>query len=87
MNSEPLKKALAALHEELGRASALDEKSRQRLRELVRDVEGLGPSSGSAPGTLHQHRLEELAVEFEIDHPTLAAVLRQLMDLLTKAGL
>jgi hypothetical protein len=87
MNSETLKKTIAALHQELGRASALDEKSRQLLREIMRDIEGLGPSSGSAPDTLHRHRLEELAVGFEIEHPTLAAVLRQLMDLLTKAGL
>jgi hypothetical protein len=31
--------------------------------------------------------LEELAIEFEIGHPTLAAALRELMDLLTKGGL
>jgi hypothetical protein len=35
---------------------------------------------------LHPHRLEELAVEFEVEHPTLAASLRQLIDLLAKAG-
>jgi hypothetical protein len=87
MTSETLTKTLAALHQELSRASALDEKSRQLLHEVMRDVERLGPSSGSLPDTLHRHRLEELAIGFEIDHPTLAAVLRQLTDLLTKAGI
>jgi hypothetical protein len=88
MNPETLKKkTLAALHQELSRASALDEKSRQVLREIMRDVEGLGPSPASAPETLHRHRLEELAIGFEIEHPTLAAGLRQLMDLLAKAGM
>jgi hypothetical protein len=87
MNPEQLKKTLAALHHELSHAPALDEQARQLLRKIMSDVEKLGPSPVSAPSTLHQHRLEELAVEFEIDHPTLAAGLRQLMDLLAKAGL
>jgi hypothetical protein len=32
-------------------------------------------------------RLERLAVQFEADHPTLAASSRRLIDLLGKAGL
>jgi hypothetical protein len=87
MNPETLKKTLAALHEELSRAPALDEQSRQLLREIMRDVEGLGPSPASAPPAVRRHRLEELAIGFEIEHPTLAAGLRQLTDLLAKAGL
>ena len=86
MSSDSLKETLAALHQELSRTSALDEKSRARLRQIIREVEGLGPSSASAADTLHRHRLEELAIEFEIEHPTLAAGLRQLIDLLAKAG-
>jgi hypothetical protein len=35
----------------------------------------------------HGSRLEELAVRFEADHPSLAASLRQLTDLLGKAGI
>jgi hypothetical protein len=87
MNPETLKKTLAALHQELSRAPALDEQSRRLLREIVSDVEGLGPSLASAPPTLRRRRLEELAIGFETEHPTLAAGLRQLMDLLAKAGL
>jgi Domain of unknown function (DUF4404) len=87
MNSETLKKTLAALHHELSRAPALDEQSRELLREIMSDVEALEASSASAPPSLHRHRLEELAIGFEIEHPTVAAGLRQLMDLLAKAGL
>jgi hypothetical protein len=87
MSSAALKKALAALHDELSRASTLDAKSRQLLRDVMRDAERLGPSSASATDTLHGHRLEELAVGFEVEHPTLAAGLRQLIDLLAQAGL
>jgi hypothetical protein len=35
----------------------------------------------------HVSRLEEMAVQFEADHPSLAASLRQLTDLLGKAGI
>ena len=87
MNPETLKKTLAALHEELSQARALDERSRQLLHEIMRDIETLGPSPSSAPPAVRRHRLEELAIEFEIGHPTLAAALRELMDLLTKGGL
>jgi hypothetical protein len=87
MNSETMKKTLEALRQELARASALDEESRQRLREIMRDAEGLGPTAASAPQSLHRHSLEELAVGFEIDHPTLAGVLHELVDLLAKAGM
>jgi hypothetical protein len=87
MDPEALKKTLAVLHQELSRAPALDAQSRQLLREIMSDIEGLGPSPASAPPTLRRHRLDELAIGFETEHPTLAAGLRQLMDLLVKAGL
>jgi hypothetical protein len=86
MNQESMEKTLAALRQELGAGSRLDEKSRQRLRELMPDADRLEPVAGSGSDTLHRHRLEELAVEFEVEHPTLAASLRQLIDLLAKAG-
>jgi Domain of unknown function (DUF4404) len=85
MNQESLEKTLAALRQELGAGSRLDENSRQRLRELMPDTVRL-PAAGSGSDTLHRHRLEELAVEFEVEHPTLAASLRQLVDLLAQAG-
>ena len=87
MNPHTLTQTLAALHRELSQAATLDEPSRQLLREIMADVERMGPSPAGAPSTLHRHRLEELAIGFEIEHPTLAAGLRQLMDLLANAGL
>jgi Domain of unknown function (DUF4404) len=42
---------------------------------------------GSAPGGSSSHPLEALAVGFETDHPSLAASVRQFIDLLGQAGL
>ena len=87
MNPDTLKETLSALHQELRQAPALDAQSRKLVQEIVTDIEGLGSLPAAAPPTLHRHRLEALAIGFEIEHPALAADLRELMDLLTKAGL
>ncbi len=82
MSSEQLNALLQRLHEELGRATTLDPESRRLLGVLVSDVERLGLAAPTTPGGL-----ETLAVRFEADHPAVAATLRQVGDLLGKAGI
>jgi hypothetical protein len=85
MNSDELHRTLERLRDELRRSSSLDEESRRLLHDVARDAERLPKSSGT---TTHSwvERLEELAVRFEADHPTLGASLRELMEILGKAG-
>jgi hypothetical protein len=88
MTSENLKKTLATLHQELSRAAKLDEPSRRALHQLMREAEKLPPSAAGADApNLERHRFERLAVGFEAEHPDLAASVRELMDLLVKAGM
>ena len=88
MTSEHLKKTLATLQQQLSRAPKLDEPSQRLLQQLMRDAEKLSPSSGTAgQPNLERHRVEELAVGFEAEHPDLAASVRELMDLLVKTGM
>jgi hypothetical protein len=90
---ESLQQSLARLHAELAEASRVDPKSRQLLRELLADIERIlqeaspdqKPSAGRAERSVP--RLEALAIEFEADHPALSGSLRQLVDLLGRAGL
>ena len=79
MSSDDLNALLKRLHAELGRATALDDESRRLLGVVLSDIDRLGPA---APG-----RLETLAVRFEAEHPAVAAALRQVADLLGKAGI
>ena len=90
--NESLQQSLARLHAELAAAPRIDPASRQQLRELLADIqrtlastqedaEGAGQAGGSIP------RLEALAIEFEAEHPGLSGSLRQLVDLLGRAGL
>ena len=90
---ESLQQSLARLHTELGKASRVDPKSRQLLRELLSDIERIlqeTPASQKPPARHAERsgpRLEALAIEFETDHPGLAGTLRELVELLGQAGI
>lgn len=86
-----LQQTVSRLHGELARSPRVDPASRQRLKELLDEIERLlgaeeGAAAATAPARL-EHRLESLAVTFEADHPSLAGSLRQLTELLVSAGL
>jgi hypothetical protein len=83
--TEDLRELLAKLHERLGSARSLDSESRGLLTTVARDIEqALKNDDASAVAT---EPVEALAVRFEADHPSLAGVLRQIMDTLAKAGI
>lgn len=88
-----LQQSLSQLHAELVRTPRADEASKQLLREVLSDIErllsspGAAPPAGSRTRLAPQSRLESLAVEFEAEHPSLAASLREFIALLARAGL
>src|SRR5450755_2658548 len=102
MDPKILRDQLSKLHEELGSVRHVDPRSKQLLVEVLEDIQRLlqrdranAPAAGSGPlppspppgtGSLLE-RLEKVAVQFEVDHPTLAASSRRLIDLLGKVGL
>ena len=85
MKDSTLPELLRRLHEELGWADSLDDESRKLIKLVARDIEALSASSAAAGD--HLPALERLAVRFDADHPALAAIARQLMDALAKAGI
>jgi len=91
MSNEELKALLTRLHGELRSATGLDEESRRLLGVVVADIERMGlphaPGTRPAGGTATPGGLESLAVRFEADHPATAAILRQVADVLGKAGI
>ena len=82
MSSDELNALLKRLHDELARSASIDAESRRLLGVVVADIERLGLAAPTTPGGL-----ESLAVRFEADHPAVAAALRQVGDLLGKAGI
>jgi uncharacterized protein DUF4404 len=98
MDPKILRDQLSKLHEELGSVRHVDPRSKQLLADVLEDIQRLlqrdraaGPLAQSGPlppgNASLPERLEKVAVQFEADHPTLAASSRRLIDLLGKAGL
>jgi uncharacterized protein YgbK (DUF1537 family) len=90
LNPDELRQHLVTLHDELRRVTQVDPQSNRLLADLEEDIRRLTAAqaagvSPSAPGL--PDRLERLAVQFEADHPTLAASSRRLIDLLGKLGM
>ena len=92
MDPNVLREQLSKLHEELGAAQRVDPQSSQLLGEIMQDIKRLmqqpadADDAPAAPRSLPD-RLETIAVQFEANHPTLAASSRRLVDLLSKACL
>jgi hypothetical protein len=94
-NLESLQQSLARLHAQLSAAPTLDAEARALLTEIQRDIERLSRSASPAPvaapgrtlSPSRQGRLETLAVEFEGEHPSVAAALREIVELLAQAGI
>jgi uncharacterized protein (DUF2267 family) len=90
MDQDSLRDLAAKLHEQLSDALRADPNSRERLNDLMKDVNRLidKPADPPSEGQLSlPDRLERIAVRFEADHPTLAASARRLIDLLGEVGI
>jgi hypothetical protein len=93
--SNELQQSLTRLHSTLSASPAVDEGSRNALRNLLGDIDRLlkepgvaAPAQDSPPAAAaHSSRLEQLAVNFDSAHPTLSGAVRELVELLGRAGL
>jgi hypothetical protein len=90
MDKNSLRELVAKLHAELSDALRADPKSRESLSDMMQDINRLidkpAAPAESRQGSLPE-RLERIAVQFEADHPTLAASARRLVDLLSEVGI
>ncbi len=88
--SQDIQQHILALHERLQRLdrTALDARTRESLMLLLNDLTRL---LGAASLDNEEHplteRLEQLAVNFEAEHPAVGTAVRQLIDALAKAGI
>ncbi|MGH8175582.1 MAG: DUF4404 family protein, partial [Steroidobacter sp.] len=89
MMDKELREHLASLHTELARTSAVSPQSRELLITLLGDITRLlGPSGNHVDEQRSAtERLDDLAVQFEAEHPALGAAIRQVVDTLGKAGI
>jgi Domain of unknown function (DUF4404) len=81
MDQDTLRERLAKLHSELKEAHQQLPPERQSLGGILTDLQ-----AESLDKSLPE-RLEQAAVQFEAEHPTLAASARRLIDLLSEVGI
>lgn len=91
MDENTLRERLAKLHAELANAHRENPATRQSLGEILPDVKRMvDEPAGAVDSPLDKtlpERLERVAVQFEAEHPTLAASARRLIDLLSEVGI
>jgi hypothetical protein len=86
MSRQDLRELLSQLHARLDGAQSLENEERLQLITVLRDIEKVLGKQEETAARARPH-LEALAVKFEADHPALAESMRQLVDLLGKAGI
>ena len=84
MPRESLKQQLQQLHDTLQQHPQLDDESRELLQSIAGDIAGQ-TEAGQADEALTE-QLQQQAIRFEQEHPTLAEVLRQIVDTLGRIG-
>jgi CBS domain-containing protein len=85
MADEKLHQLLTQVHEHLQQKSSLDEQSQKLLQQVLMDVQNASNGETALQQDLAE-RIEQQAVQFEQAHPTLAEILRQIMDTLGRIG-
>ena len=87
--SRELHKHLEALHAELERTNKIDRESHDLLVTVLNDISRVLDPSQSHPTSERSltDRLDEVAVQFEAEHPTLGTAIRRVVDTLAKAGI
>jgi hypothetical protein len=84
MPQETLKQQLQQLHDVLQQHPQLDDESRQLLRTIADDIadhRGANQSDDDLAGQVQQQ-----AIRFEQEYPTLSGILRQIVDTLERIG-
>lgn len=85
MARERLHRALTMLHEELESGAPVPDEDRKLMRLIADDVDRALDEEGL--GERLKERAEELATEFEVEHPKAAKVLGEIVDVLARMGI
>lgn len=85
---DDLRAAIAELQATLQRSEAdgvIDDEERAELRALIERLDTIVAAPDESEGAIEH--LEEYAIRFEGNHPTVAAVIRSVVDTLTGYGM
>ena len=90
MSKQRIKELLTQLREEI-RETDIDEELEQLLAGLGKDIENVIDDDAGLDGVVDMEdvvdRAKELEASFATDHPTVARVVREAIDLLVRMGI
>ncbi|WP_420592330.1 DUF4404 family protein [Bacterioplanoides sp.] len=84
MPQETLKQQLQQLHDALQQHPQLDDESQQLLKTIADDI--AGQSGAAQPDEDLTEQVQQQAIRFEQEYPTLSGILRQIVDTLGRIG-
>jgi Domain of unknown function (DUF4404) len=90
MDNKKSRKLLQQLHDEINATQSVDKKGSELLRDLDGDIRALLERSGKIPAQLHPSVIKRLEVaidHFELTHPELTALISNVLESLSKAGI
>ena len=90
MDNKIDRELLQQLHDEINNTQTVDEKGKDLLRDLDRDIRALLERSEEHPDEEHPfviQNLESTLTHFEVTHPELTALVSKLLDTLSNAGI
>lgn len=90
MDQDQIRQPLEKLHSELAGANAEAEQPHELLARLQAETEALLARAGQPPSADHRsfrERLSQALPEFEASHPSLTAVMAEVIDTLGRMGL
>lgn len=94
MDKQQLDATLAQLHEELAHGPKLDQESRQRLTQLLADIQAVLEADASETETVDQEeresvrdRVQDVIVDFEAAHPQFSQLMGRIADGLSQLGI
>lgn len=87
MSDEKLQQLLVQVHEQLQQQDSLEDETQVLLEQVLADVKHAQENNSNELDLDLTERLEEQAVHFEQEYPTVSTVLRQIMDTLGRIGI
>jgi hypothetical protein len=88
MTDHKLDQLLEKVHQEIQNTKQVDEKGRELLVSLEKDIRGLlHRSEGGSRDASMLDRLQDAIDHFEVSHPILTTLLSELSSILSNAGI
>lgn len=87
MPTERLRESLLAIRTELADPEGMDADSRALLEKVAADIERVLDEEDETTPDTARGRMEQLVVDFEVEHPRVTRVVNEVVEALARMGI